>query len=150
MSIETVISSLLKDNKISHARNIIHENFDSNHKLFYYYMGLSYCCDRDYNKAIVFFKKAKEKGLDNYLINYNLGTAYLETEKYKMAEECLLYSLNKNRQYVNNYINLSYIYCLECNYKKAYRIIKYGIAVNEANEKLNNVENILLKKIVNS
>ena len=90
MSIETVISSLLKENRISYARNIINENFDSNHKLFYYYMGLSYCCDRNYNKAIIFFNKAKEKGLDNYLINYNLGTAYLETQKYKMAEECLL------------------------------------------------------------
>lgn len=147
MSIETVISSLLKENRISYARNIINENFDSNHKLFYYYMGLSYCCDRNYNKAIIFFNKAKEKGLDNYLINYNLGTAYLETQKYKMAEECLLCSLNKNKQYVNNYINLSYIYCLEQNYKKAYRIIEYGVAVNDDNEKLDNIEKMLITKI---
>ena len=148
MSIETVISSLLKENKISYARNIIHENFNSNHKLFYYYMGLSYCCDKDYNKAIIFLKEAKEKGLDNYLINYNLGTAYLEIKNYRKAEECLLYSINKNKQYVNNYINLSYIYCMECNYKKAYRIIKYGISMNAANEKLSNIEPVLLKKIM--
>jgi tetratricopeptide (TPR) repeat protein len=150
MFIETVISSLLKENKLSCARNMIKENLSSDKKLFYYYMGLSYCCDRDYNKAVYYFKEARNKGLDNYLINYNLGTAYLEIHEYKAAEEYFLYSINKNRQYENSYINLSYIYCMNNDYKKAYRIIKYGISMNRTSEKLNHIETVLLKNIIGS
>jgi tetratricopeptide (TPR) repeat protein len=140
----SVISSYLKQKKTQKARKLIEVSFKDNLKLYFYYLGLSYCAEKEYSKAIVYLNLSKDHGLRNHLLYYNLGVSFLGHGDLDMAEKHFSESLNLNRDFINSYINLAYISNKKGDNKKAYRIIKSALAVSDDSE-LQNIEKRLLK-----
>jgi uncharacterized protein HemY len=140
------ISELLSKNRTAEARKVIEKYYKDNPKLYFYYLGISFLPEKDYNKVILFLGVSKNKGLNSYLLYYNLGLAYLNKEDYKNAEENFKESIDLNRNFLNSYINLAHIYVKRNDNKKAYRIIKTALVCSD-DSRLYSIEKALLKRI---
>lgn len=144
MDINEVIIRLIKDNKIESAMEIIEREYKNNLKLYNYYTALSYCKVGNYKDAILLFNYAKNKGLNYYLLYYNLGVACLEENDYYNAEKNFCKVIELNKSYSKTYLNLAYIKLKGGDLKSAYRIVKLGLSFCNDTE-LKRAETKLLK-----
>jgi tetratricopeptide (TPR) repeat protein len=138
------ISNYLKQKQVQRARKLIEASYKTNLKLYYYYLGLSFCAEKDFNKAILYLILSKNHGLENHLVYYNLGVSYLGQGDMDTAEQYFSESLKLKSDFINSYINLAYISNKKGDSKKAYRIIKTALALSDDSE-LQNIEKKLLK-----
>jgi tetratricopeptide (TPR) repeat protein len=145
----SLISEYLKQNKIEKARKIIEKYYGNNLKLYFYYLGLSYCAEKDFNKAILFLCASKNHGLNNYVLAYNLGVAYLGKKEYESAEKYFMESVTLNKNFSSNYINLAYINLKKGDAKGAYRIIKSALTFLDDIDLLNIEKKLLRNLLVN-
>ncbi|MCX7885340.1 MAG: hypothetical protein N2448_09995 [Caloramator sp.] len=128
--IDKNIIKYINEKDVEYAKTLIEEKFKDNMKLYNYYMGLCFCCEKNFLSAIFYFKRSIEYGLRNVFVFYNLGVAYIETDNFKAAEKCFMNCIELDNFFIKSYINLAYIYYKDKNYKKAYQIIKLCLAFN--------------------
>lgn len=140
-----ISSDIFKNSNMNHTRLILNKCYKSNTKLLFYYLALSYCKEKNYDKAIGYFKSALNEGLRNYLIYYNLGVAYLESSDFVNSEIFLKKSLELNCEFEKSYINLAFVYYKTGDIKKAYRTVKLGTIYN-MNPELGRIEKKLLER----
>lgn len=133
------IINFIKSNNIELARNRIQQYYKDSKGQYFYYMGLSFCAEGDFSKAVDCFKKAEKSGLIDYKLFYNIGTSSIEIEDYSMAEVYFKKSLKLNNGYEECYINLAYLYYRLGDVKRAYRTIKSGMT-NCSGNKLKYIE----------
>ncbi|MDF2673291.1 MAG: tetratricopeptide repeat protein [Clostridiales bacterium] len=139
-----ISSDIFKNTNMNSTRLIIRRCYKNNSKLLFYYLALSYCKEKNYDKAIGYFKSSLNEGLSNYLIYYNLGVAYLESSDFAKAEIFLKKSIELNNEYEKSYINLAFVYYKTGDIKKAYRTVKLGTIYNK-NPELRRIEKKLLE-----
>lgn len=72
--------------------------------------GFEYADKSDWANALIYFRKATEKEPKNSVAWANLGTAYLNTGKPKLAIECYgeAYSLNPDNPYISCSLSSGY------------------------------------------
>jgi uncharacterized protein HemY len=126
----TSISKLIKRNRTEEARKAIAKYYRNDLKMYFYYLGISFLPEKDYNKVILFLNTSRLNGFRNYLLHYNLGIAYLGKEDYKSAEENFIESINLKRN----------------NSKKAYRVIKTALTLSD-DSRLIAIEKKLLRDL---
>lgn len=144
MDRDTTNSDIFNSSNMNKTRIYIKRCYKSNTKLLFYYLALSYCREKNYDEAILYFKSALNAGLNNYLIYYNLGVLYLEKEDFLKSEINLKRSIDLNKKFDKSYINLAYSYYKTGDIKRAYRTIKMGTAYSQ-NQELLNIEKRLLE-----
>jgi tetratricopeptide (TPR) repeat protein len=140
------ILKLIKQKKTKQARIIVEENLKGNLSLYYYYKALCCCSEECFSAAIFYFKLSRLYGLDDYLLYYNLGVAYMELNDYEHAKDCFKTSIDLNRKFSKSYINLACVYSRNGDMKIAYRTIKTAMAYSNCIE-LEHIEkklNVLL------
>lgn len=140
------IIKYINENDVEYAKFLIKEKFENNLRLYNYYMGLCFCCEKKYLSAIFHFNKSIEYGLKNSFVFYNLGVAYLETDNVKEAEKCFIECIELDTSFTKSYINLAYIYYKNKDYKKAYQIIKLCLSYND-DDYIKRIEKKLLSLI---
>lgn len=140
----TITSDIFNSKNMNTTRAFIKRCYKNKPKLLYYYLALSYCKEKNFDEAIVYFESALNEGLNNYLIYYNLGVLYLEKSDYYVSEMCFKKSLELNNSFEKSYINLAFIYCKTGDMKKAYRTIKEGTIYSTGCE-LANIEKKLFE-----
>lgn len=143
MDKDTISSDIFNSANMNNARIFIKSFYKNNPKLLFYYLALSYCKEKDYNRAMEYFNSAIKEGLNNYLIYYNLGVLYLERSEFIKSEIYLKKSIELNKQFDKSYINLAFIYYKTGDIKRAYRTIKMGTSYNQ-NHILAEIERKLL------
>ena len=62
------------------------------------YAGIACCALKKYKEAISYFRQAVKLEPNNETYNFNLAQVYYETEKYGLAEECLITISRFNKQ----------------------------------------------------
>jgi tetratricopeptide (TPR) repeat protein len=143
MERNAIASDIFNSKNMNSTRLFLRRCYKNNLKLLFYYLALSYCKEKNYDEAIIYFKSALNEGLSNYLIYYNLGVLYLERSDFNNSEIYLKKSLDLNKQFDKSYINLAFIYYKTGDIKKAYRIIKLGTIYSNRHE-LEEIEKKLL------
>lgn len=133
------IIKLIESGNIKIARNRIQKYYRESPGLFSYYMGLSYCAERKFKDAVDCFTNSEKNGVNDHKLYYNIGTSYMEINEYEMAKLYLEKSIKLKEDNEECYINLSYLYYTLGDVKKAYRIVKRGMACCAGN-KLNYIE----------
>jgi Flp pilus assembly protein TadD len=126
-----MIIKYIGEMELNKARKIIRSCYKNNYKMQYYYLGLTFCSEKQYTRALCMFKASETNGLNNGLLYYNMGVAYLELKETCQAEMNFIKAISLDNYHVNSYMNLGYIYCKSGDFKSAYRILKSGAAKTE-------------------
>ena len=76
-----------------------------------YYMGLSYYDKREYDRSIVWYKRALEiPNTYHYKVQNSMGISYDDLKKYDEAEECYKKCTETAPKYHSAYYNLAIVH----------------------------------------
>ena len=92
------------DHVISKCKVLIKKN--PQHVILYNIIGSAYQSIGDYINANNFFKNGLKLDPNNFALLNNLAMSYKNLLQYELAEELYLKIINKNKKYVNAYVNL--------------------------------------------
>jgi tetratricopeptide (TPR) repeat protein len=105
------------------------KDYPKNH-FFYNNTGLCYDFSREYQKAVLNYKKAIELKSDYSDAYNNLGVTYGKTKQYDLARENFLKSLEYNSNFCEAFNNLGIISELRGDYDTSRNYYKRAILIN--------------------
>lgn len=108
------------------AQNIYKKNLD-NFKITNL-IGTINLIKKKFNKAIIYFEKAKNLNPNHHAIYNNLGLVYKELKNYKEAISNFEYSLKLNKNYAGAYNNLGLIFKDQFNFQKGLKNFNLAIS----------------------
>ncbi len=98
--------------------------------------GLDYYNNKDYQKAIEFFKKALESNPNSFEAMNNIGACYYMLGDYDSAEYWFSKAISTKIDYIQAYSNLAYVLIQKGKVDMAEKIIKEGLKYKPNDESL--------------
>ena len=133
-------------NAEKNAQNIYKKNLD-NFELTNL-IGTINLIKKNFKKAIIYFKKAKNLNPNHHAIYNNLGLVYKELKNYKEAISNFEYSLKLNKNYAGAYNNLGLIFKDQFDFQKAFENFNLAISSNpKYAEAYNNLGLLMMHKL---
>ena len=115
-------------NAEKNVQNIYKENLD-NFEITNL-IGTINLIKKNFNKAIIYFEKAKNLNPNHHSIYNNLGLVYKELKNYKEAVSNFEYALKLNKKYAGAYNNLGLTFKDQFNFQKAFENFNLAISCN--------------------
>jgi predicted O-linked N-acetylglucosamine transferase (SPINDLY family) len=133
-------------NAEKNAQNIYKENLD-NFEITNL-IGTINLIKKNFNKAIIYFEKAKNLNPNHHSIYNNLGLVYKELKNYKEAVSNFEYALKLNKKYAGAYNNLGLTFKDQFNFQKAFENFNLAISCNpKFVEAYNNLGILIMDKL---
>ena len=98
--------------------------------------GLNFQKQNNFTEAKKIYQELIIAFSEHFYPRYLLGNLLMELGQMNEAKENFEISLRLNKEIIDNYINLSFIYFKEKNYFKTEKILKTGINIDKTNIKL--------------
>lgn len=119
--------------KINAIKDIIQYNGTEKNGGAYYYLGLVYYANFEYEQAISAFDSAYSINPEIYFFKIPTATCYSDLGNYEKAKEVLKETFIFNKEYGPAYVSLSFINLKEHNYDEALKNAKEAYSINKNN-----------------